>query len=167
MIIELYDEGIFTVPTEMILCPTTPSGVTEEADKIGFNRVHPEIATAVREASEHNDMPAGVLMSLRAENSARKELLVGVPMTPHSREPLSPFFLQKAMKSLRILINKSQVKRVTLPISAFCDMNAKARLSDFSDEGHGIQALTKYMLIKELMLLEASLYDEVEFILVH
>jgi len=147
----------------MLLCPTVPSGLTDEAVELGFDRVHPEIATAVREASELNDMPAGVLMCLRAENSSQKELLVGVPMSPHSREPLSPYYLHLAIRSLRQLINEQGVKRVTIPINCFCELDKKEKNDDY----HGIKSVTKYTLIKELMFLEASLYDDVEFILVH
>jgi len=167
MITEEHEQTLFSIPSDMLLCPTTLSGLTLKGDEIGFNRVHPEIGKAVHEAGGLNDLAAGVLLCLKVDNTAREQFVVGMPVSPHSREPLSPYYIRKGLRSLRKLINDTGVTRITLPISAFCDITAKSRLSDFSDPPSGIETATKYLLIKELMVLEAALYDDVKITLVH
>lgn len=161
MITEEHDQALFNIRTDLLLCPTTPSTLTVEADRLGFNRVHPELQKAVYEAASHNDLESGILMCLEAENAAYPHYIVGMPVSPHSREPLSPFYLRQGMKSLRKLISDTGVRRVTLPYSGFCEVSSD------NDEKKAISTVSKYMLIKELLFIDATLDREVEFILVH
>jgi hypothetical protein len=161
MITEIFDESFHSVPADMVICPVALNGLTRQAKALEVDKYFPEIQRAVHESVNYNDFQPGILICLKAVNSLRDQLVTAFPVTPHTYEPISPYYLKCGFQALRRLIDDSDVKRVLIPVEGFVT-NDEDPIPD-----HG-QLVSKNMLLREIMLLDSMLMsDEVELILVH